>query len=511
MHLRAETRRSRFPVAALLVLTLSCMVLASSALPLLLDEAYYWTWSKALSLSYVDHPPGIAFYISFWSLLFGDGILALRVGAFVAAVGVAALSFLTACRLSGDLRSGLWSLLLLASSLMFVIGYLPATPDVLQGFFLALLGYFLVSAFQEKTGWRFFCLGFFAVSLLVFKVSSFFILAGAFLVVVTDTRARRELKHPAFLGGVLIGLAAIAPWAFSEVLHQGGSFVFQRQRFSAPSLVSLVQAPFLVFGALLIVAGIFAAWGTLFLSIRLLVSQDVLLRIFAGGSGAFLLACAVASVFGSGEVNWVMPVFVFFLPVLAKWSASLSGRYALFAKCSTALSYGVCLLLLLHVAWPYLPIPPLRDRTLRSAGYRELTKKAEHYRRLHGATIFFTERYQMSSQVRFHLGDLVPVYEIGGSGKESQYDRWSKPKVGVGTRGILIRRHGALPEWMTAVGEVQKVVRQGKRRSFETWFLTPVEVQKLAGRHTNLRQGLLTGVRTDLLVPKLQVCKRCWD
>jgi len=36
------------------------------------DEAYYWTWSKESVLSFLDHPPMIAWFIRFGTAIFGD-------------------------------------------------------------------------------------------------------------------------------------------------------------------------------------------------------------------------------------------------------------------------------------------------------------------------------------------------------------------------------------------------------------------------------------------------------
>src|ERR1700723_4363837 len=36
------------------------------------DEAYYWSWSKENVLSFLDHPPMIAWFIRFGTAIFGD-------------------------------------------------------------------------------------------------------------------------------------------------------------------------------------------------------------------------------------------------------------------------------------------------------------------------------------------------------------------------------------------------------------------------------------------------------
>jgi 4-amino-4-deoxy-L-arabinose transferase-like glycosyltransferase len=55
-------------------------IILSSLFPLSADESYYWLWSKHLALSYVDHPPMVA-YINFLTTLGRENLFMLRLGA----------------------------------------------------------------------------------------------------------------------------------------------------------------------------------------------------------------------------------------------------------------------------------------------------------------------------------------------------------------------------------------------------------------------------------------------
>src|SRR6476660_5558249 len=68
-----------------LVLVLSVLrgVVAAS-LDLRFDEAYYWTWSKESALSFLDHPPMIAWFVRFGTALFGDTAFGARFGGLLA-------------------------------------------------------------------------------------------------------------------------------------------------------------------------------------------------------------------------------------------------------------------------------------------------------------------------------------------------------------------------------------------------------------------------------------------
>ena len=66
---------------ALLIAALTAMRLVyAGVLDLRTDEAYYWTWSKESTLSFLDHPPGIAWLIRFGTAIFGDTNLCVRFG-----------------------------------------------------------------------------------------------------------------------------------------------------------------------------------------------------------------------------------------------------------------------------------------------------------------------------------------------------------------------------------------------------------------------------------------------
>ena len=59
-------------VAALIAALTAMRLIYASVIDLRTDEAYYWTWSKENVLSFLDHPPMIAWFIRFGTAIFGD-------------------------------------------------------------------------------------------------------------------------------------------------------------------------------------------------------------------------------------------------------------------------------------------------------------------------------------------------------------------------------------------------------------------------------------------------------
>src|SRR3981189_1204486 len=81
-HSSTKLDRSAFrqwlAVAALIAALTAMRLIYASVMDLRTDEAYYWTWSKENVLSYLDHPPMIAWFIRFGTAVFGDTNLGVR-------------------------------------------------------------------------------------------------------------------------------------------------------------------------------------------------------------------------------------------------------------------------------------------------------------------------------------------------------------------------------------------------------------------------------------------------
>src|SRR5690242_21198188 len=89
------------------------------------DEAYYWTWSKENALSFLDHPPMIAWFIRFGTAIFGDTNLGVRFAGILAMLVTQILLADIAWRVTRDLRAVTLALLLPEAALYY--GLLMAT------------------------------------------------------------------------------------------------------------------------------------------------------------------------------------------------------------------------------------------------------------------------------------------------------------------------------------------------------------------------------------------------
>lgn len=443
------------------------MLLAAAHLPVAFDEAYYWTWSRAPAWSYFDHPPATAWLIAATTAVFGDNRLGLRLLSLGSCVVLALGSIATTYRIvpaDRRHRAGRLVLLTLAGSLMFVVGYLPATPDPVQGAVLGVAAYLLVRAAERPA----FAVGagFLLVAGVLVKHSSALIAIGALIGLATTAEGRDLLKKPALWAGVVVGGALLVPWLAADA---GGATEFQAARvFTGKSPRGPVAIPMTV-GAMLLTLGVPVSIG---MFVR---PRGAAVRALTFGAWALLVGCAAAAWLGTGEVNWVMPALAFALPAVV--SVVVGTRWDRAYGIVTAVTSVVWLVGLAHVVVPFLPIAPAKDRTMRPAGFSAIAEAAAELAAQHGATVIVTRRYQVASMMRFHLRDRIDVHELGTS-RKSQFDRWTRPSVCAGDPVIAVLPNDRVP---FASKPIQPAVRVPRRRGDTTidhYVVTALRVTK---------------------------------
>jgi 4-amino-4-deoxy-L-arabinose transferase-like glycosyltransferase len=118
------------------LLALVIKLLLTAFIPLYDDEAYYWVWSRHLQLSYLDHPPFVA-----WLFLLGTPLEPLFHTVRWPAVLLSHGTFLIWLKILRPVMSErqlFWWLCLSLTSPFFGMGSLIATPDIPLMFFWSL-------------------------------------------------------------------------------------------------------------------------------------------------------------------------------------------------------------------------------------------------------------------------------------------------------------------------------------------------------------------------------------
>jgi hypothetical protein len=76
--------RGMLVAAIAIAVVVALQVIYAATADLRTDEAYYWTLSKEYVLSYLDHPPMVAWMVRFGTAIFGDTNFGARFGGLLA-------------------------------------------------------------------------------------------------------------------------------------------------------------------------------------------------------------------------------------------------------------------------------------------------------------------------------------------------------------------------------------------------------------------------------------------
>lgn len=124
--------------------------------PLTADEAYYWLWSKHLSLSFVDHPPMVA-YINYLFTLGTENIFMLRLGAVLITTLVTWLIYLVA-KETFNQKVAFWSAILFQITPHFVVIWLTQFVELPLALFWMLSLWITLKIVKEEKAYYWYLL-----------------------------------------------------------------------------------------------------------------------------------------------------------------------------------------------------------------------------------------------------------------------------------------------------------------------------------------------------------------
>jgi 4-amino-4-deoxy-L-arabinose transferase-like glycosyltransferase len=419
----ALVRNTSLTIAALVVLRL----IAAAFTPLTFDEAYYWTWSKALAGGYYDHPPMVALVIRAGTLIAGDTAFGVRLVSILLALPMSYAVYRSAAILFGGVRVAATAAILLNVTLMASVGTLIVTPD--SPLLVAASFVLLALAKVLETGRGAWWLGVgAAVGLaLLSKYSALFFGPAILIWLLFAPKQRHWLLTPwPYLGG-LLAFAIFSPVFIWNAEHHWVSFLKQisgRARvedFRPSYLLELVPAQIGFATPLVFILGAMGLHALARLNMGALSARVLVNATFWTMTVYFVFHALHARV----EANWFAPVYPAFV-VAAAAAAHLvrwEGRWQRIADICLrwAAPVGIVMFALLIVqadtGWLTLY---RRDATVRSVGigWRELAGEIDTIRKRTGATCVLAPDYGTTSWLAFYLPPDTCVAQ------QSQRIRW---------------------------------------------------------------------------------------
>src|SRR5580704_18435808 len=240
---RSEAKHSALKpwlgVIALIVAMTVLRAVYASLIDLRTDEAYYWTWSKESVLSFLDHPPMIAWFIRFGTAIFGDTNLGVRFAGVVAMLVTQLLLADIVRRVTRDARAIVLALLLPEAALYYGLLMAKVSPDVALIPFAVAMLWALVRLKESDDARWWLAAGVFAGLALLSKFTAVMLVpAVAAFMLVPDWR-RRWLSSPYPWLAALIVVVLFLPVLIWNYQHDWASFRFQWVRATAARGFSL--------------------------------------------------------------------------------------------------------------------------------------------------------------------------------------------------------------------------------------------------------------------------------
>jgi len=430
---------------ALVLITLAALLrlVFAAAIPLLPDEAYYWTWSRHLAAGYFDHPPMLALLIRSGTVLLapagiGDSPLAVRIGA-VAAGWIASVATIgIARRLAGD-AAALRAAVIMSVLPLAAAGLILATPDAPVLAAIAAALYFVVAALQSPLNsdqsFRWWLAAGFALGIaFCSKYTSIFVPVGVFAAVLARADLRSRLREPGPYVACIIATIVFLPVLMWNARHGWISFAFQvRHGLSAPKGSALLAAwhhegdffggqAGLASPILFVMLAIATARG---LSRRVRAERFVLAVVALVSFGFFVYSALRQRV----EPNWPAPAYIPAIALLGAIAWGRIGRRWLIA--GIALAAALSVTIYAQGIAPILPLAPSKDPVARAFGWNELAAVADSTAiavrtETHAASWLAGDRYQEASELAFHVTSHPVTFATNIAGRANQYDLWPR-------------------------------------------------------------------------------------
>ena len=414
----APTGKRNVPAADKLLLTVA---LALTVVRLIIaghtglvdDEAYYRMWSLAPALSYLDHPPMVAWVIGAGRALAGDTALGVRLLAPLIVLAGAAVLWRTAALLYGRTiaRRAVW--LMLAMPLL-AVGGIIVTPDLPSVLFAGLVLWSLAELDRSQNPKWWLAIGLFAGLGLLSKYTNLFLGASIVLWLLSTPDTRKWFRAPELWIGGLIAAVVASPVVIWNAEHGWASFTKQFGRVGhsgAPGLsylFELIGGFALLESPLIAILALVGFIGVLRAAISERRRSDVLL---AAAIVPMLLYFCLHALHDRVQGNWPGPLYPSFAicAALGLEAVPIAWRSLTFLAALT-IGFAISALIYAHALNPL--FQSAKDPTEQMRGWPALADAIEKKREDTGAAWIATSSYATTGQLAMALKGRSDVAQL---------------------------------------------------------------------------------------------------
>jgi hypothetical protein len=485
--------RQLLAVAALITAMTALRLVYAGVIELRTDEAYYWTWSKENVLSFLDHPPMIAWFIRFGTSIFGDTNLGVRFAGIVAMLVTQLLLADIVRRVTHDVRAVVLAVLMPEAAVYYGLLMAKVSPDVALIPFAVAMVWALVRLTETSDGRWWLAAGLFAGLALLSKLTAVMLVPAVLAFMLVPDWRRRWLTSPYPWLAALIAVAVFLPVLIWNAGHDWASFRFQFVRAVAThqlslrtvgdfiglqfGLVGFVLLPVVLSGvaltawrgvrqrdavAILLSTCVIVPFGYFFLkSLSLRVGDTWPMFLWPVGFAA--VAVNIAMLPREGQPAWL-------IRSTTAWTV-------------TAIASGIVVVVLVFLYSTVCPwnLTGQNDPIGGEAGYQPVADRAQAQLEKIGATWIATSDYRTYAMMRWYFKDRVPVIQINERGRFMGFRDPGMDSI-KGHTGLYVARGGSNavdPLWATTTA-----VREPLERVERSWRGTVMDtyaLEKLTG------------------------------
>ena len=453
---RGQDRRVVWGIVLLLLLRF----VSAATINLSPQEAYYWNYSIHPDLSYLDHPPMVAWVIRAGTLLLGKSEIGVRIGGLLLVV-VSTWLINALGRLWFSRRAGLWAALLFQVIPLYFIYGMIITPDVPLICFWLLTIYLVSIAVLKDRPSAWYCAGAALGLAMLSKYTALFLVPSALLFLIADRAHRKWLLRKEPYLAIFLSLVIFSPVILWNYQHQWASFHFQ---FGRRVEIAISHAPhsfiqsfgiqlggmFPTFLAVLVLSFAVALYFTI-------KDQGSRWKFCLFFSFPILVFFAVVSIGSKVNANWPLPGYLALLiaaHTCYRYLRFKSGQRFKIAQ-RKMLVYSLCfspvfyVLAVLHLSL-VIPFVPVNESFI---GWRELGKIIEREKATieteKDKTTFILgmDRYNVASELAFYMEDFKDVFSRTLLGKNALgFEFWDSRVPLPGSNALAVNVYAEFPD-----------------------------------------------------------------
>jgi hypothetical protein len=424
-----KQHRQLLAVCALIALLTAMRAIYAGVIELRTDEAYYWTWSKESVLSFLDHPPMIAWFIRFGTAIFGDTNFGVRFAGLLAMLVTQLLLADMVRRVTHDIRAIFLAILMPEAAIYYGLLMAKVAPDVALIPFAVAMVWALVRLVESSDPRWWLGAGAFAGLALLSKFTAVMLLPAVLAFMLIPDWRRRWLTDPYPWAAGGIAVAVFSPVLVWNTQHDWASFRFQSVRAVATHELSLrtlgdfFGLQFFLVGPILLPVLLSAVVLTAWRGYRQRDAISILLSTCVIVPFLYFLWKSLTLRIGDTWPMFLWPIG-FAAAAINIVMLSREGWPAWMIKSTIAwadraIVSGIVLVVgtfLYSVASPWSFLGKT-DPIGGEAGYEQVASRALDEMQKIGASWIATTDYRTYAMLRWYFGDGVPVVQINERGR----------------------------------------------------------------------------------------------